>query len=86
VSNADDVPFEHFGDLHYEVDRASQRYAELAAERDRLRAVVDDALAGLRQLTDACREAGEHETADAMAQVYRTLVAQLDVSPAGEDT
>jgi hypothetical protein len=31
---------EHFSDLRDEVDRAAQRYADLLAERDRLRAAA----------------------------------------------
>jgi hypothetical protein len=53
---------------------------ELRAERDRLRAVVADALLGLRQLTDSLREHGDHDVADSTARLYRSIVGQLDGS------
>jgi hypothetical protein len=56
-------------------------------EITRLRAVVDDALLGLRQLTDELRDHGDHDIADATARLYRSIAGQvdervpLDVSP-----
>jgi hypothetical protein len=54
--------------------------AAAVAEQDRLRAVVADALLGLRQLTDSLREHGDHDVADSTARLYRSIVGQLDGS------
>jgi hypothetical protein len=69
-----------------------RRLRDVEAERDRLRAVVDDALLGLRQLTDELRDHDDHDIADATARLYRSIAGQvderrqLDVSPTmGDD-
>ena len=61
----------------------SYAVSELLAERDRLRAIVDATLVWLHDMTEVARDQGDHTVADVTARQYRTIVAQLDVSPDG---
>jgi hypothetical protein len=71
------------GHLHYgDAGRAECAVCCLEAERDRLRAVVDAVLVWLREMTDTACDVDVLRVAD----LYRTVAGQLDVSPSmGDD-
>lgn len=62
------------------------KISTVEAERDRLRAVVDATLVWLHDMTEVARDQGDHTVADVTARQYRTIVAQLDVSPTMGET
>jgi hypothetical protein len=73
----DEVTMEHLADLRDEVDRAAQRFADLVAERDRLRAVVTTLNARYVDHMDECAVKVDYPCDCGLDDVLR----QLDVSP-----
>jgi citrate synthase len=69
---------EWFSDLQAEVDRAQQRYADLLAERDRLRAGVKHAI---ETLSESAPDAPGVLATVALMQLALDGQMQLDVSP-----
>lgn len=74
----------HFWDLRYEVDQA-QRYAELLAERDRLRAVVDATANTLALVLDHFAEDMSEDSRSLLSDALNAAVATEGTPPCSSE-